>query len=116
MNVTINTPAPIHVEFQTPTSINVKVGVPDTIKVLIGGIIMGNGENWVINEEPSGLINGTNATFTTAFNFVAGKAEVYLNGMLQKIVQDYQSIGNNTIQINTSPSVGETILISYIKL
>lgn len=67
------------------------------------------------NEVPAGLINGINATFTTAFNFQAGKLAVRLNGLQQKIVGDYQTIGTNTIQFNVSPLAGEVIEIDYLK-
>ena len=70
----------------------------------------------IINEVPNGLINGSNATFTTDFNFVSGTVQLFLNGALQKIIDDYQVIGNNTILLNTSPMSGENLLINYIKL
>jgi hypothetical protein len=68
------------------------------------------------NEVPSGLINGINATFTSANNFVSGSLEVFLNGSLQKIIDDYQVIGNNTISFNFSPLSNENLLINYIKV
>lgn len=70
----------------------------------------------IINEVPNGLINGSNVTFTTDFNFVSGTAQLFLNGALQKIIDDYQVIGNDTILLNTSPMSGENLLINYIKL
>ena len=70
----------------------------------------------IINEVPNGLINGSNATFTTNFNFTSGTVQLFLNGTLQKIINDYQVIGNNTILLNISPMSGENLLINYIKL
>lgn len=70
----------------------------------------------IINEVPNGLVNGSNATFTTNFNFVSGSVQFFLNGSLQKIIDDYQVIGNDTILLNISPMSGENLLINYIKL
>jgi hypothetical protein len=70
----------------------------------------------IINEVPNGLINGSNVTFTTDFNFTSGTVQLFLNGTLQKIIDDYQVIGNDTILLNTSPIAGENLLINYIKL
>lgn len=69
----------------------------------------------IYQEVPSGLLNGINATFITINNFVSGTLELFLNGSLQKIVSDYQLIGNNTILLTNSPFAGEHILINYIK-
>jgi hypothetical protein len=71
--------------------------------------------NIITNEVPSGLINGSNATFTSANNFVSGSLEVFLNGSLQKIISDYQVVGNNTFNLNFSPLSNENLLINYIK-
>ena len=78
--------------------------------------LQATGQIKIYQEVPTGLLNGINATFTTLFNFVSGTLEIFLNGQLQKIVNDYQLIGNNTINLNTSPTAGENILINYIKL
>lgn len=69
----------------------------------------------IFNEVPIGVLNGINATFTSVFDFVSGTLQVFLNGSLQKIVDDYQVIGNNTITLNFSPMANENILINYIK-
>lgn len=74
------------------------------------------GESKIYQEIPNGLLNGINPTFTTANDFVAGTLEVFLNGSLQRIINDYQVIGNNTIVLNFSPFTNENILINYIKL
>jgi hypothetical protein len=86
----------------------------DWLDSLQGG--SGGGTNRVFQEVPTGLINGVNATFTSANNFVSGSLEVFLNGSLQKIVNDYQVVGNNTINLNFSPFTNENLLINYIKL
>jgi hypothetical protein len=70
----------------------------------------------IYQEVPTGLINGINATFISLFNFQAGTVEVFINGIFQKIVQDFNTIGNNTITVTNAPNNGENILINYIKL
>lgn len=72
--------------------------------------------NMVIGEVPTGLINGSNATFTTANPFVAGTVEVFVNGLRQTIIVDFNTSGNNTIQLIFSPLTGEVITVNYIKL
>lgn len=72
--------------------------------------------NTIYGEELSGLINGSNAVFTTAFNFQPGKLALYINGLLQKIILDYQTVGTQTIILSNSPQVGEQITVSYIIL
>lgn len=70
----------------------------------------------VINETPIGLINGSNATFTSLNAFVPETVMIFLNGMLQKIISDYNTTGNNTMIFTTSPEVNENISINYTKL
>lgn len=75
----------------------------------------GDSANLLFGESPIGLINGSNATFTTPFNFVPGKLEVFVNGLLQKLVTHYQTSGVNTIIFNDSPQTGDIILLNFIK-
>lgn len=72
--------------------------------------------NTIYGEEPTGLINGSNAVFTTAYNFQPGKIALYINGLLQKIVLDYQTVGNQIIILSISPQVGDQITVSYITI
>lgn len=69
----------------------------------------------VFGETPAGAIDGSNATFTTAFDFVPGKIVVFLNGLLQKIVTHYNTSGTTTILFNDSPHVGDIVEVNYIK-
>lgn len=70
----------------------------------------------IYNEQPAGLINGSNNTFTTASNFQPGKVSVFINGLLQKIITHYQTSGTNTILLNDSLTVGDQIQVNYIIL
>lgn len=69
----------------------------------------------VVYEVPSGVINGVNNTFTTAFNFVAGSVRVFVEGVTLTIVDDFQTIGSNTIQLVTPPLAGESLTVTYTK-
>lgn len=79
-------------------------------------IISGEGNGWVIGEVPLGVINGSNATFTSALDFVPETVMVYAGGVRLKKVDDFQTTGNTTVIFNQSPQTGENILIDYIKL
>lgn len=68
----------------------------------------------ITGETPTGLVNGSNATFTTEFEFVPESVQVYVNGVRQKIVPDYQTVGEQTIILAQSPLTGEHILVDYI--
>lgn len=70
---------------------------------------------FISGDIPQGLIDGINSLFITNFNFIPESVEVYLNGVRQKLIDDYQTIGNNNIQFLISPTIGESILIDYIK-
>jgi hypothetical protein len=80
-----------------------------------GGDQMSNFHRRVIDEVPVGVIDGVNATFTTAENFTPATVEVTLNGLAQRLgaTFDFLTTGNNTIIFNTSPEIGDTILVDY---
>jgi hypothetical protein len=84
------------------------------IDSLIGSISTQNSR--VSNETPSGVLNGVNTNYTSLYSFIPETVEVFLNGIFQKRVEDYQTVGTNTIVMTTSPLSTETILINYIKL
>ena len=69
----------------------------------------------VIDEPVTGVIDGSNAIFTVQNLFSANKFALYLNGVLQRLEEDYQISGQKIILI-VSPSVGEKITVSYIIL
>lgn len=74
--------------------------------------------NFVTREVPSGLVNGSNATFTLANTPTAGTEEVYVNGILQNVGagNDY-TISTNTITFLTGaiPQSGDVVLVNYRK-
>ena len=70
----------------------------------------------IYNEQPAGLINGSNNVFTTSVSFQPGKVSVFINGLLQKFITHYQTTGTNTILLNDSLTVGDQIQVNYIIL
>jgi len=73
-------------------------------------------QQFVKNEVPSGIIDGVNATYIAAIAFLPETVEVFLNGLKLKVITDYNTSGNDTIQLVFSPLTGEILTINYIKL
>lgn len=100
--------------FYLPLSVNGEVADPDGNITLPA--LPGPAPNFAYNETPTGALNGSNATFTSLSNFVAGTVEVFLNGLKLKIVEEFNTTGNNTITLAVSPASTETLQITYLKL
>jgi hypothetical protein len=73
-------------------------------------------DKFVFGEVPTGLINGSNATFTATDQFIPESLVVKVNGITQKLTNDYTVSGGLTISFLVSPVVGDSILIDYIKV
>lgn len=101
------TPALVEVVVENPAAIVEVINEQVIERVVEAEMIFG--------ETPGGTINGSNATFTTAFDFVPGKIEVYLNGLAQKMVTHFNTTGTHTIIFTDSPLVGDLITVNYIK-
>lgn len=69
----------------------------------------------VVGEIPSGNINGINATFTSAFNFIPESVEVFVNGIQATKNVDYTTSGATTIIFTYSPAVNDIIRLNYNK-
>lgn len=70
------------------------------------------GSNEVVNETPSGTINGTNVTFTLAHTPSSGKLALYQNGIRQKITSDF-TLSTATITFTNAPQEGSILLADY---
>jgi len=72
--------------------------------------------SFVVRETPAGTINGINTIFTLANTPIAGKEQVYLNGVLQdEGGSDDYTISSATITFNTAPLTGDSLRVTYIK-
>jgi len=70
----------------------------------------------VIGETPMGAINGSNATFMTAYSFVPESVRVMVNGIRLKLLDEYTTTGLTTINLMVSPEVNDLILVDYKKI
>lgn len=67
----------------------------------------------------SGEINNLNTVFIIPDNFKAGTTEVYLNGIAQYPIDDYNETGSNEITFTEAPLTNaegtDSIKVKYIK-
>jgi hypothetical protein len=85
----------------------------ESITLNIGSVLSSTAEVRVIGEQPTGLINNQNTVFQTLSAFVPLSTEVILNGTIQTYGQDYVTTGTNTITMNSSLQIGDTIRVNY---
>lgn len=93
------------------------VEVREIIQIISEGIQgpAGASADFVAGETPAGAVNGSNATFTSAFAFVPESVAVLINGLTQRKVTDFNTSGTNTIIMTDSPQTGDSIRISYLR-
>jgi hypothetical protein len=72
--------------------------------------------NFIVRETPSGLVNGTNTSYTLANTPITGTEQVYLNGILQEpgAGNDY-TISAAVITYLTAPVTNDKVRVSYLK-
>jgi hypothetical protein len=71
---------------------------------------------FINSEIPIGVINNSNAIFTSINPFVPESVELYINGLKQLPVDEYITTGGNTITLLTSPQTTDVLTINYIKI
>jgi len=100
----------------TPTTLSGDVSsVSGTGSVTLAtGIVRAS--NYVVRDTPSGLVNGTNTSYTLTNTPVTGTEQVFLNGLLQEpgAGNDY-TISSGTITFLTAPVTGDKIRVTYLK-
>jgi hypothetical protein len=69
----------------------------------------------VVNEIPTGAVNGSNTTFTASNNFVAGSIAATINGLEQIPGIDFTTSGSDTVIFTQSPETGDIIRLTYVK-
>lgn len=69
----------------------------------------------VIGEIPDGDVDGTNIHFITAYHFELGTTCVYLNGLRQRLAQDYTENSDHTLQFFTAPYSQDVLVLDYVK-
>lgn len=81
---------------------------------IVGGGGGGGGDtSYVQNETPSGLVDSNNDEFTLSSSPMADSLQLYLNGVRQKITDDY-TISGTTITFVTPPTTGDKITADYL--
>lgn len=93
----------------TPSDVELTIDRGNVTYNIAGGGI-------VYNEVPNGTIDGSNATFTSNYDFIISTLQVFLNGVKLKQTNDYTTTGTNTIILVSSPTAGEILQLNYLKL
>lgn len=83
---------------------------------IVAGALNNVGTNSLVTvETPTGLVNGSNTSYTTARAYIGGSLEVYLNGLKQARGTDYTETtpGSGIFTMATAPPTGYTIFVDY---
>lgn len=80
----------------------------------LGGISRGGGASMIFNEIPTGLINGSNTTYTLANVPKSGSVAVYLTGVRQRPTTDF-TISGRTLTMIPAPGVNDNLYVDYAK-
>lgn len=76
--------------------------------------VNGASSSFTFSEVPSGLVNGSNTTYTLAQTPTSGTLELYMNGIRQKAGSgnDY-TLSGLTITMSQAPEAGSVLLADY---
>jgi hypothetical protein len=78
-----------------------------------GGTVV-EGVQFIFGEIPTGALNGTNKIFTAANAFAPDSLAVFLNGLHQRRVDDYDEISTTQFQFVVAPRATDSISIDYV--
>ena len=71
--------------------------------------------SFVLKQAVTGLINGINATYTTASAYVGGTLQVFVNGVRQGIAHVTETNpGAGTFTLDKAPSTGSNVEVGYM--
>lgn len=113
-NVSINTyPQAVTVAINDLTGEISVFTRPQNVVIEFNGALSTSAGAFIIGETPSGSVNGSNATYTTAQQFEPASVSVFINGVNIINGVDYITTGTNTIILNVSPIVGDYIRVNY---
>jgi hypothetical protein len=73
------------------------------------------GDHLVSNETPSGVKNGVNKIFNTAYDYLSNQLNIYINGLRVSPIDAYTETGSNEITFVDAPEITDDIRIDYIK-
>ena len=103
---------PTTYQFTSPPAVGMII-VVDYIKDSAGASFA---NQFVYNEVPAGAIDGVNTNYTSAFDYIANKIEIYLDGMRMQRGVDWVETGADTFQFTTPPAIGQILVMDYLKL
>lgn len=66
------------------------------------------------HQDVSAQITGATTTFILDYEYVSGSLQVYHNGILQ-LDDDIAQLTSDTFSMSTTPQVGDSLMIIYIK-
>lgn len=113
-NISINTyPQAVTVNIDDLTGQIEVLTRPQNVVIEFNGALTIGAGSFIIGETPSGAINGSNATFTTAQSFEPASIAVFLNGVNTINGVDYITTGQNTVILNVSPVIGDYLRVNY---
>lgn len=78
-----------------------------------------NGSNSIVTDEtPSGTVNSSNTSFTTAQAYIGGSLQVYVNGLRQKTGTHFTETTptSGTFTMSDAPITGDILTVSYQKV
>jgi hypothetical protein len=107
----ITRPEDINIDIQQG-NVNIST-IPEVITVQVGAVINTSSGTFVIGENPNGVINGSNAIFTTDNNFVPESVQLFVNGVSQTNGVDYFTTGTTTLNLNISPVINDILRVNY---
>lgn len=91
-------------------------GTQLTATYIIGSQVMISGSSSLTTDEtPTGTVNGSNTSFTTAKPYVANTLQVYINGVKQKRGTHFSEVTptSGTFTISDAPLTGDDVMVEY---
>lgn len=100
--------------FASSATANRTITLPDNngTLALLSDIPAGIGST-VVQETPTGTVNGSNTVFTLSAEAVNSKVIVMLNGLVQNVT-DHYTISGTTLTFTTAPFSGSTVRVFYL--
>lgn len=69
----------------------------------------------VVKETPSGAVDGTNLVYTTAYPYIPGSLQVYVNGLAQSSFINETDPASGEFELDKAPLTGDNISVYYHK-
>jgi hypothetical protein len=73
----------------------------------------GGASSTIVNEHPSGTMDGVNTHFETVYDFVSGTTRLYMNGLRQTFLDSYSESGTKGLELSFAPLPGDVLIIDY---